>query len=144
MKQVIARQCLHLRQSSFIALAIALGLSSVLLSSCGKGWVVDYGKPVAFLQAADLATKGTPFMDQLVVVRGTVLRADTSVPAKALIHLEGGITCDFGHIKAMAESHGTPGEEITVQGILARCAPGDCLLSPSAGRDPEAPFSPKL
>lgn len=141
MKQVIARECHLLRHLSSNLLAVGLGLSSALLSSCGKGWDVDYGKPVAYFQAADLASKGTPFVDQLVAVRGKVATVDTSVAGKALVHLEGGITCDFGRLDVMAKSHST-GEQITVKGILARCAPGDCLLSPSIARDPKAPFSP--
>ena len=141
MKQVIARQYHLLRHTSLNILAMALGLSSVVLSSCWKGWDVEYGKPVAHLQAADLASKGTPFVDQLVAVRGKVTTVDTSVAGKALVHLEGGITCDFGRLDVMAKSHST-GDEITVQGFLARCTPGDCVLSPSIARDPKAPFSP--
>ena len=111
-------------------------------SGCGKGWEMDYGKPAAQFLQADLASQGEAFIGKKITVKGTVSKVDVSDPKSALIHLSGGIQCDLGKCKAMAESCKI-GDPVYVDGFLKRCEKGDILIDPAMLRDPAAPFSPK-
>lgn len=111
-------------------------------SGCGKGWQMDYGKPEAQFLQADLASQGKSFVGKKITVKGTVAKLDVSDPKSAWIHLSGGIQCNLGKFKAMAESCKI-GDTVHVDGFLKRCEEGDMLIDPAMLRDPKAPFSPK-
>lgn len=103
---------------------------------------MDYGKPAAQFLEADLATQGQAFVGKKITVKGTVAKVDLSDPKSATIHLSGGIQCDLGKFKAMAESCKI-GDTVYVDGFLKRCEERDILIDPAMLRDPTAPFSPK-
>lgn len=73
-------------------------------SGCGTGWKMDYGKPAAQFLQADLASQGEAFVGKKITVKGTVAKVDVSDPKTAWIHLSGGIQCNLGKFKALAES----------------------------------------
>ena len=110
------------------------------LFSC-TGWKMDYGKPAAQFHQESLPEKGKPYIGKKVTVKGTVERVDLSDPENAWVHLEGGIRCNFGEFRLVAEGNKI-GDGVYVDGFLRRCEPGDILLDPAMGRDPTAPFNP--
>ena len=110
-------------------------------NGCGKGWQMDYGEPAAQFLQADLAAQGKMFVGKKITVKGTVAKVDVSVPNAARIHLTGGIECNLGKFKAMAESCKV-GDTVYVDGFLQRCEEGDILIDPAMLRDKTAPFSP--
>lgn len=126
------------RSMTVLMLLILAGIGS----GCGKGWEMDYGKPAAQFLQADLATKGQAFIGKKITVKGTVTKVDVSTPDAARVYLEGGIQCDLGKFKAMAERCKI-GETVYVDGFLERCEEGDILIDPAMLRDPTAPYSPK-
>lgn len=111
-------------------------------SGCGNGWQMDYGQPAAQFLQADMASRGKAFVGKKITVKGTVTKVDVNDPESAWIHLVGGIQCNFGTFKAMAESCKV-GDTVYVDGFLKRCEEGDVLIDPAMLRDPTAPFSPK-
>ena len=76
-----------------------------------------------------------------ITVKGVVTKHDLTDPQNCMVYLGEGIACNFGHLKAMAESYKV-GDEVYVDGFLERLEEGDILLVPAMGRDPEAPFHP--
>jgi hypothetical protein len=54
----------------------------------------------------------------------------------------GGIRCNLGKFKAMAEDSKV-GDTVYVDGFLKHCDKGDVLIEPGMLRDPTAPFSPE-
>jgi len=110
-------------------------------SGCGKGLQMDYGKPAAQFLQADLASQGKAFIGKKITVKGTVVKVDVSDPKSAWVHLAGGIQCDLGKFRAMAESCRI-GDTVYIDGILKRCEEGDILIDPAILRDPTAEFSP--
>ena len=122
-----------------------LGVACMVCATCGgcaQSWQMDYGAPAAQFLAMDVAAKGERFVGQKITVQGTVTRIDTSDAAAAWVHLEHGVRCNFGKLKAMATAS-QPGETVWVDGFLVRCEEGDVLLEPAMLRDPAAPFSPQ-
>ncbi len=113
-----------------------------LVGGCGKGWQMDYGEPAAQFLQEDIASKGKEYVGKKITVKGTVTKVDVSDPNAAWIHLTGGIECNLGKFKAMAESEPI-GATVYVDGFLKRCQKGDVLLDPAMLRDPTAPFSPQ-
>jgi len=103
---------------------------------------MDYEQPAAQFLSADLASQGKAFIGKKITVKGTVATIDLTDPASAWIHLEGGIRCNLGTFRAMAEGR-TVGGAAYVDGILKRCEEGDILLEPALLRDPTAAFSPE-
>ena len=122
----------------FMVLLILAGLGS----GCHKAWQMDYGEPAAQFLQAELASKARAFVGKKITVKGTVTKVDVSTPKSAAIHLAGGIRCNLGTFKAMAESC-TIGDTVYVDGFLKHCREGDILMDPALLRDPGAPFSPK-
>ena len=120
---------------------LLLGAITFSITNC-VGWKLDYGTPKAQFEALDLTSKGADFVGDFVSVRGKVEKVDTSDPESAKVYLEGGIACEFGDFKLMAEGNEV-GEVAYVSGILKRHKNGDHLLSPAIGRDPKAPFVPE-
>ena len=120
---------------SAMTLALALG-------GCGKGWQMDYGKPAAQFHQKDLVSGGKEFIGKKITVKGTVAKVDLSDPEDAWVHLEGGIRCHFGKMRAMAESCKVD-DTVYIDGFLKQCKPGDVLIDPAMLRDPAAPFSPE-
>jgi hypothetical protein len=124
-----------LMTTAFVALVAA-----TMLPNC-TGWILDYGRPAAQFEAADLASKGDQFKGRKITVRGMVTMVDTTDPESAKICLAHGILCDLGKFKGMAEGYKV-GSVIYIDGILKRCNEDDCLLAPAIGRDPQASFVP--
>jgi hypothetical protein len=119
-----------------------LSIMAGLGSGCGKGWQMDYGKPAAQFLQEDVASKGKALLGKKITVKGTVTKVDVSAPNSAQIQLTGGIECNLGEFKAMAESCKI-GDTVYVDGFLKRCEEGDILIDPAMLRDPTAPFSPE-
>jgi hypothetical protein len=115
---------------------------ALILSSCGKGWEMDYGKPAAQFLQEDVVAKGKAFVGKKITIKGTVTKVDVSDPKSARVYLTGGIECNLGEFKAMAESCKV-GDTVYIDGFLVRCESGDVLLDPAMSRDPSAPFTPK-
>lgn len=111
------------------------------LSSC-TGWKMDYSKPAAQFHQKEILAKGKPFIGKKITIKGTVERVDLSDPENAWVHLKGGIRCNFGKFRLMAEAN-KPGESVFVDGFLRRCDSGDILLDPAINRDPTAAFNPQ-
>lgn len=110
-------------------------------SGCSQGWRMDYEQPAAQFLQADLASQGKAFIGKKITVKGTVAKVDLTDPAAAWIHLEGGIRCNLGKFKVMAESC-KMGDTVFVDGFLKQCGEGDMLLEPAMLRDPTAAFAP--
>ena len=111
------------------------------LFSC-TGWKMDYGKPAAQFHQKDVLEKGKPYIGKKITIKGTVERVDLSDPENAWVHLEGGIRCNFGTFRLMAENNEV-GKSVYVDGFLRRCASGDILLDPASNRDATAAFHPQ-
>ena len=111
------------------------------LFSC-TGWKMDYGKPAAQFHQKDVLEKGKPYIGKKITIKGTVERVDLSDPNTAWVYLKGGIRCNFGTFRLMAEGNRV-GESVYVDGSLRRCESGDILLDPASNRDPTAPFNPQ-
>ena len=103
---------------------------------------MDYGLPAAQFLEEDIASKGKAFVGKKITVKGTVTKVDVSNPRSARIHLTGGIECNLGKFKAMAESC-KMGDTVYVDGFLERCEKGNVLVESAILRDPTAPFSPE-
>jgi hypothetical protein len=58
----------------------------------------------------------------------------------AWIYLTGGIRCNLGKFKAMAETTRV-GDIVYVDGFLVRCEKDTIVIDPAILRDPTAPFS---
>lgn len=121
---------------------IPIFLVAGLLSSCGKGWQMDYGKPAAQFEAADVVGKAGNHIGEKITVKGTVAKVETDESGDSWVHLTSGARCNFGDFKRMAES-AEVGSTVFVDGFLKKCAEGDVLLEPALLRDPTAPFSPE-
>ena len=119
-------------------------ITAFLLLGCGpvwKGWQMDYGDPAAQFLQEDLSVLGTPFVGKKITVKGIVTKVDISNPGSARVHLEGGIECNFGKFKAMAE-HYNVGDIAYIDGFLKHCRKDDIYLDPASGRDHRAAFHP--
>lgn len=103
---------------------------------------MDYGKPAAQFLQEDLDSKGKAFVGNKITVKGTVAKVDGSDPNAARVYLTGGIECNLGKFKVMAESCKV-GDIVYMDGLLVRCESGDVLLDPAMQRDPSAPFTPQ-
>lgn len=110
-------------------------------SFASVGWKMDYGKPKAQFHAKQVAAKGKPFIGKKITIKGVVEKIDTTDPKAAVVTLVGGIRCEFGKFKAMAEGKAV-GKEVYVDGILRACVKGEARLSPALYRDPKARFEP--
>jgi hypothetical protein len=119
-----------------------LPIIAIILASCGKGWEMDYGKPAAQFLQEDVGSKGKAFVGKKITVKGTVTKVDVSDPKSARVYLTGGIECNLGEFKGMAESCKV-GETVYMDGFLVRCESGDVLLDPAMPRDSSAPFTPQ-
>ena len=131
----------HTMKNVFACLLIIPLVTMGGLSSCA-GSKMDYGKPVAQFHHTDVPEKAKPYVGKKITIKGTVERVDLSDPNAAWLHLEGGIHCNFGKFRRMAEDN-EPGESVYVDGILRRCESGDILLDPAINRDPQASFNPQ-
>ncbi|TWT60787.1 hypothetical protein [Rubinisphaera italica] len=109
---------------------------------CVKGWKMDYELPAAQFHQAVLASQGEAFIGKKITVQGTVKKVEVTDPDSAWIHLSGGIRCNLGKFKDMAESCKI-GDTVYVDGFLEHCEEGDMLIDPATLRDPTAPFSPR-
>lgn len=115
----------------------------VAVVGCGeKGWEAEYGETVVHLNAEDLLSKGEPYLEEKVTVKGKAERVDVSRPGHAVVILEGGITCNLGKMEAMAKSVSS-GQIVYIDGFLMKCEAGDILMEPAMLRDPTAPFRPE-
>jgi hypothetical protein len=121
-------------------LPLVLLIVSGFVSGCGKGWQMDYGQPAAQFLQEDLAAKGKSYVGKKITVKGTVTKVAVGDPKSAWIHLTGGIRCNLGKFKAMAE-YSKVGDTVYVDGFLKQCEEGDMLIEPAMLRDPTAPFS---
>jgi hypothetical protein len=117
---------------------------SCLMSGCGIGWQMDYGKPAAQFLQEDLSEKGKPYIGQLIEVKGAVTRIDLSDPEAAWVYLGDGIRCNFEKFTAMAESESV-GSQVYVRGFLKRCDKGDIVVEPAlyCTPDEDHPFRPR-
>lgn len=119
------------------ALVVLVGISGIY-----HGWNLDYGEPAAQFLDSTVAAKGRGYIGAKITVKGRVTKVDTTVPKTSWIHLNGGVRCSLGKLKAMAENTNI-GDTVYVDGVLKTCNEGDVLLEPAMLRDPTAPFSPK-
>lgn len=103
---------------------------------------MDYGEPAAQFLQNDVATKGKAFVGKKITVKGTVSGVDVTKPGSAQLRLTGGIECNLGKFKLMAEGCKL-GDTVFVDGFLKRCQAGDVLIDPAYLRDPTAPFNPQ-
>ncbi len=111
------------------------------LSGC-RGWSLDYGQPDAQFLQEDLSGFGKSFEGRHITVKGTVMKVDASQSEYVRVYLAEGIECNFGKLKAMAESCRI-GDTVYVDGFLRRCNEGDVLIDPAVLRDPKAGFKAK-
>jgi hypothetical protein len=130
------------RIMKFVLCVVVAGIFVAVVGCGEKGWESEYGETVAHLNAADLLSKGEPYLEEKVTVKGKVERIDLSRPGNALVVLEGGIICNLGELEAMAKS-ASPGQIVYIDGFLMKCAAGDILFEPAMLRDPSAPFRPE-
>jgi len=121
---------------SVLVLIIGIG------AGCGKGWEMDYGKPAAQFLQKDVASKGKEYVGKKITIKGVVSRTDFTDPDAPLVFLEGGIKCNFGDMKAMAQDCKV-GDTVFIDGFLKKCEKGDIVIDPASERDPKAAFSPK-
>jgi len=114
---------------------------ALILASCGEAWEMDYGKPAAQFLEEDVESKGKAFIGKKITIKGTITEVDVSATNSARVYLTGGIQCNLGEFKAMAEDCKI-GETVYMDGFLVRCESGDVLLDPAMKRDSSAPFTP--
>jgi hypothetical protein len=120
----------------------ALPVISCLIAGCGKSWQMDYGKPEAQFNQADVTAKGRELVGRKISVKGVVTKIEVSDPNAAWVELGHGIRCNFSKMRQMAES-AKVGQTVHVDGFLKRCDEGDVLIDPAMLRDPTAPFTPQ-
>jgi hypothetical protein len=111
-----------------------------LVSGCGKGWQMDYGKPAAQFYAYDVARMGKPFIGKKITVKGEVLHVENREDGNH-IYLNHNIHCVFP-IWHLGEDNLKAGDEIFVDGFLEKCTEGNIELNPALGRDSAASFKP--
>ncbi len=128
-----------LRVTASVALLV---LSLSVLAGCATDWQMDYGTPAAQFLSRDIAELGAPYLGRKTTIKGTVARVDTQDPKVVWVFLRGGIRCNFGAFKAMAESSPV-GSQVFVDGFLRHCETGDIVINPALYRERSAPFSPK-
>lgn len=130
-------------KKSLVVLTV-LGCAVLGIFGCvfSKGWKMDYGMPVAQFEEKDVLAKGKEFVGKKVTVRGVVERVDVGEEGKAKVYLSTGIECEFGKMKAMAESC-RKGEVVYVDGFLEKCEEGKVVIDPAMLRDPKAKFEPR-
>ncbi len=135
-----------MRRTRFSILALVMVMSlpfitTVHLVGCGEDYELDYGQPAAQFLAKDLPSKAKSYIGKKITVKGTVARVDTSNPTSSWVFLKGGIECNLGRFKAMANSCKV-GDTVFIDGFLRRCDDGDILIEPALQRDPTADFNP--
>ena len=126
---------------NIIILAAAALLTLGSLSSCSKGWKLDYARPAAQFHQEAVLEKAPDYIGKKITIKGVVTKQDLTDPQNCMIYLGNGIACNFGDFKAMAEDYKV-GDTVFIDGFLKRCKEGDILLEPATGRDPQAPFHP--
>jgi hypothetical protein len=125
-----------------IVCRICIGLTAVAtVTGCGEGWRMDYGQPAAQFNEAAALQNAKPYIGEKITVKGVVTRQDLSDAKNCKIYLGHSICCNLRSFKEMAEGY-TVGKTVFIDGILRRCEPGDILLDPAVGRDPQAEFKP--
>jgi hypothetical protein len=127
-----------MHQSHGAQIVLLLVLTS---TGCGEGWQMDYGQVAAQFNEDAVLKKAKPFLGQKITVKGIVTRQDLSDLDNCKIYLGNSICCNLRSFKAMAEGY-TIGKTVFIDGILRRCEPGEILLDPAVGRDPQAEFEP--
>ena len=122
-------------------LMLVIPMIACLITGCGKGWQMDYGKVSAQFTQDTVAAKGKRWVGKKITVKGVVLKSKSDDHVAAWVELKNGIRCNFGHMWKMAES-AKVGETVYVDGFLKRCDEGDVLMDPASLRDPTASFIP--
>ena len=128
------------KRSSIIMLALVLAVG--IGTGCGKGWEMDYGKPAAQFLQKDVESKGKEYIGKKITIKGVVSKTDFTDPDAPLVFLEGGIKCNFGEMKAMAQDC-KKGDTVYIDGFLKKCEKGDIVIDPATSRDSTAAFNPK-